>query len=87
MSPLPPSCAARLACRFRNIDCVINAYVVDDGAGTLTDLVSFYTLPSTILGHPEHSELRAAYMYYTVPNTVPLKQLLQDAMILAYAKG
>lgn len=31
----------------------------------ITDMVSFYTLPSTILGHPEHSELRAAYMYYT----------------------
>lgn len=31
----------------------------------VTDLVSFYTLPSTILGHPDHNELRAAYMYYT----------------------
>lgn len=35
------------------------------GPGQVTDLVSFYTLPSTILGHPDHNELRAAYMYYT----------------------
>jgi cystathionine beta-lyase/cystathionine gamma-synthase len=28
-------------------------------------MVSFYTLPSSILGHPEHKELRAAYAYYT----------------------
>lgn len=44
------------------MDNVINAYVVDDGAGNVTDLVSFYSLPSTILGHPEHTELKAAYM-------------------------
>jgi hypothetical protein len=31
----------------------------------ITDMVSFYTLPSTVLGHPEHTELRAAYSYYT----------------------
>jgi hypothetical protein len=28
-------------------------------------MVSFYTLPSSVLGHPEHKELRAAYAYYT----------------------
>jgi hypothetical protein len=31
----------------------------------ITDMVSFYTLPSTVLGHPEHNELRAAYSFYT----------------------
>ena len=42
---------------------VIAAHVVEDPAspGKLTDLLSFYTLPSAILGHPEHKELRAAY--------------------------
>lgn len=28
-------------------------------------MVSFYTLPSSVLGHEEHKELRAAYMYYS----------------------
>lgn len=42
----------------------------------ITDLVSFYTLPSTIINHPEHNELRAAYMYYT---GAPLSGLLSSA--------
>jgi hypothetical protein len=28
-------------------------------------MFSFYTLPSSVLGHETHTELRAAYMYYT----------------------
>jgi hypothetical protein len=44
---------------------VVDAYVVEGSDGQITDMVSFYTLPSSILGHPEHTELRAAYMYYT----------------------
>jgi hypothetical protein len=35
------------------------------GGGAITDMVSFYTLPSSVLGHPEHKEIRAAYMFYT----------------------
>ena len=35
------------------------------GGGSVTDVVSFYTLPSSVLGHPEHKEIRAAYMFYT----------------------
>eukprot|EP00798_Chlamydomonas_sp_ICE-L_P010418 gene10418-8368_t len=67
---------------------VIDAYVVDDGKdGKITDMVSFYTLPSTILGHAEHNELKAAYSYYTVPGKYPLKQLVNDAMIMARNKG
>jgi len=31
----------------------------------VTDFSSFYSLPSTIINHPEHSELKAAYMFYT----------------------
>jgi hypothetical protein len=57
------------------------------GGGGITDVVSFYTLPSSVLGHPEHKELRAAYMFYTVARTVPLAQLMQDAMVLAVGKG
>ncbi|KAJ9506300.1 N-myristoyl transferase [Haematococcus lacustris] len=68
-------------------DMVINAFVVEDSAGKITDLVSFYTLPSTILGHPEHTELRAAYSYYTVPGATPLRQLMSDALILARIRG
>lgn len=76
-----------LAHMLQNIPNVINAFVVVDGAGRVTDLISFYTLPSTILGHPEHTELKAAYMFYTVPGATPLKQLMGDALILARDRG
>jgi hypothetical protein len=33
--------------------------------GQLVSMFSFYTLPSSIIRHPEHNELRAAYMFYT----------------------
>jgi len=66
---------------------VVDAYVVEDGSGKVTDFSSYYNLPSTVLGHPEHSELKAAYMFYTVPGATPLKQLMQDIMTLAHAKG
>lgn len=44
---------------------VVNAYVVDAPGGGVSDVVSFYTLPSSVLGHAEHKEIRAAYMFYT----------------------
>jgi glycylpeptide N-tetradecanoyltransferase len=78
-------------------------------------MVSFYTLNSSILGHAEHTLLKAAYMYYTgkqeigekmsggcpppsqtylmfacgfvVPGVNSIKQLINDAMILAAKKG
>eukprot|EP00877_Chromochloris_zofingiensis_P010082 jgi/Chrzof1/5327/Cz15g22080.t1 len=70
---------------------VIDSYVVEvqDGSSgsNITDLVSFYTLPSSVLGHVEHKELRAAYMFYTVPGSTPIKQLMNDALVLAASKG
>jgi hypothetical protein len=33
--------------------------------GQLVSMFSFYTLPSSVIKHPEHNELRAAYMFYT----------------------
>merc|ERR1712137_9877 len=62
---------------------VINSYVVEDESGELTDFISFYTLPSTIVGHPKHALLKAAYSYYNVSTKVPLKDLMNDALILA----
>lgn len=66
---------------------VVNSYVVESAEHGVTDLVSFYTLPSTVIGHDQHSSLKAAYMFYTVPVTVSAEQLLNDALILAAATG
>ena len=51
--------------------------------GIITDLLSFYTLPSTVIGNEKYDTLTAAYMYYTVATETPLSKLMQDALILA----
>jgi glycylpeptide N-tetradecanoyltransferase len=48
---------------------VIDSFVVEDCSqpGKITDFISFYTLPSTILRHEKHKLLKVAYSYYNVP--------------------
>ncbi|KAK9484618.1 acyl-CoA N-acyltransferase [Lipomyces starkeyi] len=82
---------------------VVWAYVVENADGVITDLVSFYTLPSTIIGNPMHDNLVAAYQFYyastaglALPRTHPectallknrLLVLFNDALILAKNLG
>lgn len=49
----------------------------------MTDFLSFYTLPSTIMNHPTHKSLKAAYSFYNVHTKTPLIDLMSDALILA----
>jgi len=67
-------------------DKVIDSYVACDNNGKVTDFVSFYHLPSSILNHDQET-LYAAYSYYNVATTVPLEQLYKDALILAKSQG
>ncbi|EGR30518.1 n-myristoyltransferase 2, putative [Ichthyophthirius multifiliis] len=62
---------------------VIYSYVVEDKNKKVTDFFSFYSLPSTIIKHPKHNTLRAAYSYYNVATVTPLTQLIENALILA----
>ena len=41
-------------------------------------MVSFYNLPSSIIGNKKHSTLKAAYSFYNVATTVDLKALMTD---------
>lgn len=45
---------------------IVWTYVVEtqDGSGRITDMASFYSLPSTVLNSQEHSILNAAYLFY-----------------------
>ncbi|PAV72166.1 hypothetical protein WR25_00016 [Diploscapter pachys] len=63
---------------------VIYSYVVENSKGKVTDFVSFYCLPSSVMKHAQHKNIKAAYSYYNVADTVPLKQLMNDALILAH---
>ena len=51
--------------------------------GKLTDFVSFYSLPSTIMHHPSHKSLRAAYSFYNAATKTPWVDLMQDTLIVA----
>lgn len=44
----------------------------DPATHTITDLVSFYSLPSLIMKHPKHKDLQTAYCYYYASD-VPFK--------------
>lgn len=53
--------------------------------GVITDMVSFYTMSSTVLNHITHRSLKAAYALYTVSTATPLQQLMKDILIIAKA--
>ncbi|CEM36970.1 unnamed protein product [Vitrella brassicaformis CCMP3155] len=53
----------------------------------VTDFLSFYSLPSSVIGNEKHKTLWAAYSYYNVAKTVPLKDLMNDALTLAKIEG
>jgi hypothetical protein len=53
---------------------VVDAFVVEDlTTKKITDFVSYYTLPSTIIGSEQYKLLKAAYCYYYVANSVNIK--------------
>ncbi|KAI9441266.1 N-myristoyl transferase [Lactarius indigo] len=76
---------------------VVWTYVVENPeTHAITDFFSFYTLPSTIVAHPRHSLLQAAYLYYYASDVAfqenaddlgllkrRLTELVGDAIILA----
>jgi|GEM_PF-2635666 len=64
-------------------DNVVYSYVVESSEGIVTDFVSFYNLPSTVIDNPKYSHVKAAYSFYNVATTVPLVTLMQDALVFA----
>jgi len=67
---------------------VIESYVVEDPkTDEITDFVSFYSLPSSILKNPSHTKLNVAYSYYYFTGTYSILELTKDCLILAKNKG
>ncbi|KAM6216202.1 glycylpeptide N-tetradecanoyltransferase 2 [Rhynchocyon petersi] len=66
---------------------IIDTFVVENSSGKLTDFLSFYTLPSTVMHHPVHKSLKAAYSFYNIHTETPLLDLMNDALIIAKLKG
>jgi glycylpeptide N-tetradecanoyltransferase len=63
-------------------DNIVECYVVEQD-GKITDLFSFYSLPSTVMSHPTHKSLRAAYSFYNVSTKTAWPELMSDALIVA----
>ena len=71
-------------------DNVIESFVVektDQSKGKITDFCSFYSLPSSILKHPNHRILNVAYSYYNVPGEYSLEDLMKQTLHQAKTKG
>jgi len=66
---------------------IVDSYVVKGPGGKITDFVSFYTLPSTVMHHPVHKTLKAAYSFYNVCTSGNWTDLMQDALIAARNQG
>nr|XP_020460982.1 glycylpeptide N-tetradecanoyltransferase 1-like [Monopterus albus] len=66
---------------------VIDTYVVEQDDGTLTDVVSFYSISSRVLNHPVHTGLRAAHLFYIASTATDPGDLMEDALVLAKSKG
>lgn len=63
---------------------VLYTYVVEDPkTHEITDLTSFYALPSSVIRNPKHNSLKAAYMFFHVPLETDAISLMRDALILA----
>ncbi|KAJ3796951.1 N-myristoyl transferase [Lentinula aff. detonsa] len=83
--------------KWRRDGQVVWAYVVEDNdTHKITDFMSFYSLPSTVINHPKHGLLEAAYLHYYASDAAfgensdengVLKERLQgligDALIVA----
>ncbi|KAL5006489.1 hypothetical protein ScPMuIL_015295 [Solemya velum] len=65
---------------------IIDSFVVEND-GVVTDFVSFYTLPSTVMHHPQHKTLKAAYSFYNVCTKSTWLDLMNDALITAKNMG
>ncbi|KAJ1984705.1 glycylpeptide N-tetradecanoyltransferase [Dimargaris verticillata] len=52
---------------------VVWSYVVEsvDEPGAITDMVSFYCLPSSVINHDTHKSIRAAYLFYYATDKDP----------------
>ncbi|XP_019127492.2 glycylpeptide N-tetradecanoyltransferase 1 [Larimichthys crocea] len=66
---------------------VIDTYVVEGDDGTLTDVVSFYSISFKVLNHPVHTDLRAAHLLYVASTATDVVDLMGDTLVLAKSKG
>lgn len=66
---------------FTPVNGTVDSFVVESENGDITDLVSYYTLPSTVMHHAVHKQVKAAYSFYNVATSTSWTDLMNDALI------
>jgi glycylpeptide N-tetradecanoyltransferase len=66
---------------------VVYSYVREDNDNKITDFISFYNLPSSILQHESYKKLMAAYSFFNINTTMTVKEIMKCALILAKNAG
>ncbi len=66
---------------------VVYSYVRENKENIITDFISFYSLPSSILQHESYKKLMAAYSFFNVNTTLTVKEIMKCALILAKNAG
>lgn len=63
---------------------VVHSFVVERPSDKkITDMVSFYSLPSSVMQNPRYTNLRAAYSFYNFATATPWSALMKEALIKA----
>ena len=63
---------------------VMSSWVVEDSEGKVTDFISYYALPSTILkSQKEDDKINACFSFYNVATSCTFTELIHNATILA----
>lgn len=60
---------------------------MQDSKGIVTDFLSFYHLPSTVINNDKHDKLFAMYSFYNACTSISFMDLMSDALILAKKDG
>ena len=81
------SASSLMLCESNDIntetDGVVTSPSKKNDSMVITDMISFFSLPSTIRSHPTHNQLKAAYSFYNVSTVTPWVDLIGDALVLA----
>jgi glycylpeptide N-tetradecanoyltransferase len=57
---------------------------IGKGESEIIGFTSFYTLPSTVMHHPNYKNIKAAYSFYNFgSNDVTLHDVMQEALIVS----
>ncbi len=61
----------------------IYSYVLENEKKNITDFISFYSLPSSVLKNDKHKKLSAAFSFFNINTSISLKDLMKTALVLA----